>query len=121
MNYRSMKKTLVLPTVQVSSSGTTATHRNTNSPVVKYSFVLGGLLKRAQSERGWLRAVFALAAPLAFSVPAAAERSDFLDRPSYQRSSRELSAVGPCRGIKLNGKCGRLSTSSRFRKGRCTS
>jgi lipoprotein-anchoring transpeptidase ErfK/SrfK len=93
MNYRSMKKTLVLPTVQVSSSGTTATHRNTNSPVVKYSFVLVGLLKRAQSERGWLRAVFALAAPLAFSVPAAAERSDFLDRPSYQRSSRELSAV----------------------------
>jgi hypothetical protein len=40
-----------------------------------------------------LRAVFALAAPVALAVPAAAERYDFFDRPSYQDSSRELRAV----------------------------
>ncbi|MGA7064983.1 MAG: L,D-transpeptidase family protein, partial [Pseudolabrys sp.] len=51
------------------------------------------MLKHAQSRRGWLRAVLALTAPLALAVPAAAERHDFLDRPSYQRSSRELSAA----------------------------
>src|SRR5262245_9441078 len=55
--------------------------------------VLVGLLKRAQSGRDFLRAVFALAAPLALAVPAAAERHDFLDRISYQRSSRELGAA----------------------------
>src|SRR5215510_9846163 len=65
----------------------------TNSPIVWHSIVLVGLLKRAQAGRGWLRAVFALAAPLALAVPAAAERHDFLDRPSYQRSSRELSGA----------------------------
>jgi len=59
---------------------------------VKYSIVVG-LLKRAQFGRGWLRVVFALAAPLALAVPAAAEHHDFLDRPNYQRSSRELSGV----------------------------
>jgi hypothetical protein len=89
-----MKKTLVLSAVQVSCSGSlTPAHRKTNSPVVKHSIVLVGLLKRAQSGRGWLRAVFALAAPLALAVPAAAERYDFLDHPNYQRSSRELSAA----------------------------
>jgi L,D-transpeptidase catalytic domain len=92
MNKRCM--TLVLPAVQVSSSGSLApAHRNTNLPVVKHSIVLVVLLKRAQSGRGWLRAVFALAAPLALAVPAAAERHDFLDRPSYQDSSRELRAA----------------------------
>jgi lipoprotein-anchoring transpeptidase ErfK/SrfK len=59
---------------------------------VKYSIVVG-LLKRAQFGHGWLRVVFALAAPLALAVPAAAEHHDFLDRPNYQRSSRELSGV----------------------------
>jgi len=59
---------------------------------VKYSIVVG-LLKRAQFGRGWLRVVFALAAPLALAVPAAAEHHDFLDRPNYQRSSRELSGA----------------------------
>jgi hypothetical protein len=59
---------------------------------VKYSIVVG-LLKRAQFGRGWFRVVFALAAPLALAVPAAAEHHDFLDRPNYQRSSRELSGV----------------------------
>ena len=59
---------------------------------MKYSIVVG-LLKRAQFGRGWLRVVFALAAPLALAVPAAAEHHDFLDRPNYQRSSRELSGV----------------------------
>ena len=89
-----MKKTLVLPAAQVSSSGSLApAHRKTNSPVVKHSVVLVALQKRAQSGHGLLRAVFALAAPLALAVPAAAERHDFLDRPGYQRSSRELSAV----------------------------
>jgi lipoprotein-anchoring transpeptidase ErfK/SrfK len=94
MNSRSMKKRLVLPAVQVSSRGSLATaYRNTNSSVVKQSIVLVGLLKRAQSGRGWLPAVFALVAPLALAVPAAAERHEFLDRPSYQRSSRELNAA----------------------------
>jgi hypothetical protein len=51
------------------------------------------LLKRAQSGRDWLCAVFALAAPLVLAVPAAAERYDFLDRPSYRGNSRELSAA----------------------------
>ncbi len=89
-----MKNTLVLPAVPVSSSGSLApAHRKTNSPVVKHSVVLVALQKRAQSGRGLLRAVFALAAPLALAVPAAAERYDFLDRPGYQRSSRELSAA----------------------------
>jgi L,D-transpeptidase-like protein len=89
-----MKKTLVLPAAQVSSSGSLApAHRKTNSPVVKHSAVPVALQKRAQSGHGLLRAVFALAAPLALAVPAAAERHDFLDRPGYQRSSRELSAV----------------------------
>jgi len=37
--------------------------------------------------------VFALLPPLALAVPAAAEHHDFLDRPSYQRSSRELSGL----------------------------
>jgi hypothetical protein len=37
--------------------------------------------------------VFALLPPLALAVPAAAEDHDFLDRPSYQRSSRELSGL----------------------------
>jgi hypothetical protein len=59
---------------------------------VKYSIVVG-LLKRAQFGRGWLRVVFALAAPLALAVPAAAEHHDFLDRPNYQRSGRGLSGV----------------------------
>jgi lipoprotein-anchoring transpeptidase ErfK/SrfK len=59
---------------------------------VKYSIVVG-LLKRAQFGRGWVRVVFALAAPLALAVPAAAEHHDFLDRPNYQRSNRELSDV----------------------------
>ena len=59
---------------------------------MKYSIVVG-LLKRAQFGRGWLRVVFALAAPLALAVPAAAEHHDFLDRSNYQRSSRELSGV----------------------------
>src|SRR5262245_44094073 len=87
-----MEKTLVLPTMQASSSGSLApAKRKTNSPVIKDSIVLVGLLKRAQSGRGWLRAIFALAAPLAVAVPAAAERYDLVDRPSYQRSSRELS------------------------------
>ena len=63
-----------------------------SSPVVKHSIVVG-LVKRAQSGRGWLRVVFALAAPLALAVPAAAEHHDFLDRPNYQRSSRELSGA----------------------------
>jgi lipoprotein-anchoring transpeptidase ErfK/SrfK len=89
-----MKNTLVLPAVPVSSSGSLApAHRKTNSPVVKHSVVLVALQKRAQSGRGLLRAVFALAAPLALAVPAAAERYDFLDRPGYQRSSRELSGA----------------------------
>ena len=89
-----MKKTLVLPAVRVSRSGSLApAHSNTNLPLVKHSIVLVGLLKRVQSRRGWLRAVLALAAPLALAVPAAAERHDFLDRPSYQPSSRELSAA----------------------------
>ena len=86
-----MKKAPVLPAMQASSSGSLAPNRKTNSPVVEDSIVLVGLLKRAQSGRGWLRAIFALAAPLAVAVPAAAERYDFVDRPSYQRSSRELS------------------------------
>jgi lipoprotein-anchoring transpeptidase ErfK/SrfK len=59
---------------------------------VKYSIVVS-LLKRAQFGRGWLRVVLTLAAPLALAVPAAAEHHDFLDRPNYQRSSRELSGV----------------------------
>jgi lipoprotein-anchoring transpeptidase ErfK/SrfK len=59
---------------------------------VKYSIVVG-LLKRAQFGRGWVRVVFALAAPLALAAPAAAEHHDFLDRPNYQRSNRELSDV----------------------------
>jgi hypothetical protein len=63
---------------------------------VKYSIVVG-LLKRAQFGHGWLRVVFALAAPLALAVPAAAEHQDFLDRPNYQRSSRELSGVATSR------------------------
>ena len=89
-----MKKTLVLPAVQVSSSGSPApAHSDTNLPLVKHSIVLASLLKHAQSKRGWLRAVLVLTAPLALAVPAAAERHDFLDRPSYQRSSRELSAA----------------------------
>ena len=93
-----MKKTPVFPVVQISSRGSLATaHRNTKSPVVKQSIVLVGLLKRAQSGRGWLRAVFALVAPLALAVPAAAERYEFLDRPNYQRSSRELSGAAMAR------------------------
>ncbi|MFZ1185129.1 MAG: L,D-transpeptidase [Pseudolabrys sp.] len=89
-----MKKTLVLPAVRVSRSGSLApAHSNTNLPLVKHSIVLVGLLKHAQPRRGWLRAVLALAAPLALAVPAAAERHDFLDRPSYQPSSRELSVA----------------------------
>jgi hypothetical protein len=71
-----MKKTLALATVQVSSSSVHG-RCTTNSPV-------GG---------AWLRAVFALAAPLALAAPAAAERYDFLDRPSDQDSSRELRAA----------------------------
>jgi L,D-transpeptidase catalytic domain len=87
-----MEKTLLLPAMQVSSRGSLApANGKTNSPVVEDSIVLVGLLKRAQSGRGWLRAIFALAAPLALAVPAAAERYDFVDRPSYQRSSRALS------------------------------
>ena len=87
-----MEKTLVLSAMQASSSGSLApANRKTNAPVVKHSIVHVGLLKRAQSGRGWLRAIFALAAPLALAVPAAAERHEFLDRSSYQRSSRELS------------------------------
>jgi hypothetical protein len=89
-----MKKTPILPAVQVSSRGSLApANGKTNSPVVEDSIVLVGLLKRAQSGRGWLRAIFALAAPLALAVPAAAERYDFVDHPNYQRSSRELSAA----------------------------
>lgn len=89
-----MKKTLVLPAVRVSRNGSLApAHSNTNLPLVKHSIVLVGLLKHAQPRRGWLRAVLALAAPLALAVPAAAERHDFLDRPSYQPSSRELSVA----------------------------
>jgi lipoprotein-anchoring transpeptidase ErfK/SrfK len=64
----------------------------TGSSVVKHSIVVG-LLKRAQSGRGWLRVVFALATPLALAAPAVAERYDFLDRPNYQRISRELSGA----------------------------
>jgi len=56
---------------------------------VKYSIFVG-LLKRAQFGRV---VVFALAAPLALAVPAAAEHHDFLDYPNYQRSGRELSGV----------------------------
>jgi hypothetical protein len=63
-----------------------------SSPVVKHSIVVG-LRKSAQSGRSWLRVVFALAVPLALAVPAAAERHDFLDRPNYQRSSREYAAT----------------------------
>src|SRR5215510_1163273 len=89
-----MKNTLVLPALQVSSHGSLATaYCNTNSSVARQSIVLVGLLKRGQSGRGWLRAVFALAAPLALAVPAAAERHDFLDRTSYQRSTRELGSA----------------------------
>ena len=58
---------------------------------MKHSVVVG-LLKH-QSGRGRLRMVFALLPPLALAVPAAAEHHDFLDRPSYQRSSRELSGL----------------------------
>jgi lipoprotein-anchoring transpeptidase ErfK/SrfK len=89
-----MKKTLLLPIVQVSTSGSfVPARRNANSSVVEPAIALVGLLKGAQSGRGWLRAVFALAAPLALAVPAAAERSDFFDRSSYQRSSRELNTA----------------------------
>ncbi|HEY5127100.1 MAG TPA: L,D-transpeptidase [Bradyrhizobium sp.] len=51
--------------------------------------------KRVQSGRPWSRAAFAfaLAAPLAFAAPAAAERYDFLDLPNYQDISREPSAA----------------------------
>jgi hypothetical protein len=73
-----MKKTLVLPAVQVSSSGSLApAHSDTNLPLVKHSIVLAGLLKHAQSRRGWLRAVLALAAPLALAVPAAPSATIF--------------------------------------------
>ena len=58
---------------------------------MKHSVVVG-LLKH-QSGRGRLRMVFALLPPLALAVPAAAEHHDFLDRPTYQRSSRELSGL----------------------------
>src|SRR5262249_32080813 len=64
----------------------------TSSPVVKHSIVVG-LLKHAQSGPGWLRVVFALLSPLALAVPAAAQHHDFLDRPNYERSSRELSGA----------------------------
>jgi len=49
--------------------------------------------KLAQSRRPWSLTAFALAAPLALAAPAAAEHYDFLDRPSYQDISRELSAA----------------------------
>ena len=85
-----MKKTLVLPAVQVSSSGSLApAHRNTNSPVVKHSIVLVGLLKRVQSGRGWLRAVFALAAvALTLSLLVAAASFYLVERPALRLGRR---------------------------------
>ena len=54
-----------------------------------------GLPQRAKSRLPWLRAAsaFVLAAPLALTVPAAAERYHFLDQPSYQDISSEPSAA----------------------------